>query len=367
MGWKIDSQCPLVGWFPEGWQGWRCEHAQEALRGGRRWFLLAWPHQWPSRCDRAAAKDLCAQGSGLLQLCSSAGALVPCWASLVVASSSSASSSSRSSSSFMGMARCCWKWALKFHPGWLWAVGCCPAWKHCFWWGVNKGWSWAGDHEWDFMGVMGKSPYREDGLPTHIISSICQQIGFPKARIVFLPGPFLPRWETFSIPQTGSVQPLTVQHVSSLEVLWIWMQTLRMGWRRVLCFHTHENTVCKQGIASGRPHCTVNFTTSRDENVIMSHPRCFVLVSMDEGIYNPGNLASSGLCRALKPCHLWVTFRFHLNHRWSGVTPIRTALPWIYTRLRQISLKISDWRRRNFNINDVTTEKYLDWSAGVEC
>lgn len=179
--------------------------------------------------------------------------------------------------------------------------------------------------------------------------------------------PFLPRWETFSIPQTGSVQPLTVQHVSSLEVLWIWMQTLRMGWRRGMCFHTHENTVCKQGIASGRAHCTVNFTTSRDENAIVSHPCCFVLVSMDEGIYNPGNLDSSGLCRALEPCHLWVTFRFHLNHCWSGVTPIRTALPWIYTRLRQISLKISDWRRRNFNINDVTTGKYLDWSAGVEC
>lgn len=72
------------------------------------------------------------------------------------------------------------------------------------------------------MGVMGKSPYLEDGLPTWMISSICQQIRFPRARIVLLPGPFLPGWEMFSIPWTGSAQPLTAQHVSSLEVLWAW-------------------------------------------------------------------------------------------------------------------------------------------------
>lgn len=72
------------------------------------------------------------------------------------------------------------------------------------------------------MGVMGKSPYLEDGLPTWMISSICQQIGFPRARIVLLPGPFLPGWEMFSIPWTGSAQPLTAQHMSSLEVLWAW-------------------------------------------------------------------------------------------------------------------------------------------------
>lgn len=34
----------------------------------------------------------------------------------------------------------------------------------------------------------------------------------------------------------------------------------------------------------GRPHGTVNFTVSRNENAVVSHPRCFVLVSRDEGI-----------------------------------------------------------------------------------
>lgn len=69
------------------------------------------------------------------------------------------------------------------------------------------------------MRAVGKSSFLEGGLPTWMINSICQQIGFPEARIVSC---FLPGWEMFSIPQTGSIQPLTVQPVSSLEVLWIW-------------------------------------------------------------------------------------------------------------------------------------------------
>lgn len=129
--------------------------------------------------------------------------------------------------------------------------------------------SWMG-----FYGSCGKIPLPR-GWAAHMDDQLHrQQIGFPKGRIVFLPGPFLPGWEMFSSPQTGSVQPLTAQNVSSLEVLWSGGQTPRMGWHRGRWFHTHENTVCKQGMWKNPLHSRFYHIKERKCNSVSSTLLC---------------------------------------------------------------------------------------------
>lgn len=121
--------------------------------------------------------------------------------------------------------------------------------------------------------------------------------------------------------------------------------------------HPHENNAYKQGRLKTPLHNRIYHVKKLKHNRVSATLLCFFpLAWMRWSI--PMNLCySSDLYRAPKWCHVWVTFGFHLNQRWSGITPIRTGLPWIYTRLRQISLKISNWKRRSFSINDITTEK----------
>lgn len=111
------------------------------------------------------------------------------------------------------------------------------------------------------MGAVGKSSFLEGGLPTRMINSICQQIGFPEARIVFL----------LSSGMGNVLHPSDWLHSASHSAACVEpgsfmdLEDKACGWASAEVGGSIPMKTLSANRECGRPHSTANFAVSRNE------------------------------------------------------------------------------------------------------